>query len=49
MLLVIALSCVAVLLGTACLGVAVSRMRNAGAIVYGLCLLASLAALAART
>jgi hydrogenase-4 component B len=47
MLLVIALSCVAILLGTACLGVAVSRMRNAGAIVYGLCLLASLVALSA--
>jgi hydrogenase-4 component B len=47
MLLVIALSSVAALIGTACLGVAVSRMRNAGAIVYGLCLLASLAALAA--
>jgi hydrogenase-4 component B len=47
MLLVIALSCVAVLIGTACLGVAVSAMRNAGAIVYGICLLASLVALAA--
>jgi len=45
--LVIALSCVAALLGTACLGVAVSRMREAGAIVYGLCLLASLVALTA--
>jgi hydrogenase-4 component B len=47
MLLVIALSCVAVLIGTACLGVAVTAMRNAGAIVYGICLLASLVALAA--
>src|ERR1700676_1713440 len=45
--LVITLWCVAVLLGTACLGVAVGRMRNAGAIVYGLCLLAALVALAA--
>jgi hydrogenase-4 component B len=50
--LVVALWCVAVLLGTACLGVAVSRTREAiatvyGPIVYGLCLLASLAALAA--
>jgi hydrogenase-4 component B len=45
--LVITLWCVAVLLGTACLGVAVSRMRNAGAIVYGLCLLVALVALSA--
>jgi hydrogenase-4 component B len=43
--LVIALWCVAALIGTACLGVAVSRMQNAGRIVYGLCLLATLAAL----
>jgi hydrogenase-4 component B len=43
--LVIALWCVAALLGTACLGVAVGRMRDAGAAVYGLCLLASLVGL----
>ena len=50
--LVIALWCVALLLGTACLGVAISQMQNSGAItysplVYGLCLLTSLVALAA--
>jgi hydrogenase-4 component B len=45
--LLIALSCVAVLLGTACLGVAIGRTRRAGAIVYGICLLASLVGLAA--
>jgi hydrogenase-4 component B len=45
MLLVIALWCAAALLGTACLGGAISRMREAAAIVYGLCLLASLVAL----
>jgi len=45
--LVIALSCVAALIGTACLGVAISRTRGAGAIIYGLCLLTSLVALAA--
>jgi hydrogenase-4 component B len=44
--LIIALWCVAALLGTACLGVAVSRMQNAGAIVYGLCLAATLLGLA---
>jgi formate hydrogenlyase subunit 3/multisubunit Na+/H+ antiporter MnhD subunit len=42
---IIALSCVAVLLGTACLGVATGRMRAASLIVYGLSLLASLTAL----
>src|SRR5674476_991034 len=42
---IIALSCVAVLLGTACLGVATGRMRAASPIVYGLSLLASLTAL----
>ena len=47
MALVIALWCVAVLLGTACLGVAVGRTRGAGAIVYGLCGLASLVGLGA--
>src|SRR5260221_8124236 len=46
MALVIALWCVAALLSTACLGVAVSRVQNAGQIVSGLCLLATLAALA---
>jgi hydrogenase-4 component B len=44
--LVIALWCVAALLGTACLGVAVGRMRDAGSVVYGLCGLASLVGLA---
>jgi hydrogenase-4 component B len=44
--LVLALWCVAVLIGSACLGVAVGRMRDAGAAVYGLCLLASLVGLA---
>jgi hydrogenase-4 component B len=43
--LVIALWCVAAFIGTACLGVAVGRMRDAGAAVYGLCLLASLVGL----
>jgi hydrogenase-4 component B len=43
--LVIALWCVAVLIGTACLGVAIGRMREAGTIIYGLCLLTSLAGL----
>ncbi|HEY6258176.1 MAG TPA: hydrogenase 4 subunit B [Xanthobacteraceae bacterium] len=47
MLLVIALSCVAALLGTACLGVAISRLRLGGVIIYGACLAASLVALAA--
>src|SRR6266567_2327375 len=41
---VAALWCVAVLLMTACLGVAISRARVASPIVYGLCLLASLTA-----
>jgi formate hydrogenlyase subunit 3/multisubunit Na+/H+ antiporter MnhD subunit len=45
--LVIALWCVAALLGTACLGVAVCRMREGAVAVYGLCLLVSLVALAA--
>jgi formate hydrogenlyase subunit 3/multisubunit Na+/H+ antiporter MnhD subunit len=45
MTLVTALWCVAALLGTACLGVAIGRMREAGAIVYGLCGLASLVGL----
>jgi hydrogenase-4 component B len=44
--LVIALWCVAVLIGTSCLAVAISRKRSAGAIVYGLCLVAALVALA---
>ena len=43
--LVIALWCVAVLIGTSCLAVAISRRRAAGAIVYGLCLAAALVAL----
>jgi hydrogenase-4 component B len=43
--LVIALWCVAVLLGTASLGVAVGRMRDASGAIYGLCLLASLVGL----
>jgi hydrogenase-4 component B len=47
MALVIALWCVAALLGTACLGVAICRRREAGAIVYGICFAASLVALAA--
>jgi hydrogenase-4 component B len=47
MALLIALWCVAILLGTACLGVAVGRMQQAGAIVYGLCGLASLVGLGA--
>jgi hydrogenase-4 component B len=45
--LVIALWCVAALLGTACLGIAIGPMRNAGAVIYGICLLTSLVALAA--
>jgi hydrogenase-4 component B len=45
--LLIALWCVAALLGTACLGVAIGRRRAAGAIVYGLSLLASLVGLGA--
>jgi hydrogenase-4 component B len=45
--LLIALWCVAALLGTACLGAAISRRREAGAIVYGICLAASLVGLAA--
>ena len=45
--LLIALSCVAVLIGTACLGVGISRIRDAGAIVYSLSLLASLVGLGA--
>jgi hydrogenase-4 component B len=45
--LVIALWCAAALIGTACLGIAVSRMRTAGTIIYGLCLLASLVGLGA--
>ncbi len=45
MSLVVALWCVAVLLGATCLGVVVNRMRAATAIVYGICLAASLAAL----
>src|SRR5258708_4750754 len=44
--LTIALWCVAALIGTPGLGVAGSRMRKAGQTVYGLCLLATLAALA---
>ncbi len=47
MLLVIALWCVAALLGTACLGIAIGSMRNAGAVIYGICLLTSLVGLAA--
>jgi formate hydrogenlyase subunit 3/multisubunit Na+/H+ antiporter MnhD subunit len=47
MALLTALLCLATLLGTACLGVAIGRMRRAGAIVYGLCLLASLVGLGA--
>ncbi|HWF96239.1 MAG TPA: hydrogenase 4 subunit B [Xanthobacteraceae bacterium] len=43
--LVIALWCAAALIGTACLGAAIGRMRNAGTIIYGLCLLVSLAGL----
>jgi hydrogenase-4 component B len=46
MALLIALTCVVVLLGTACLGVAIGRTRGAGTIVYGLCGLASLVGLA---
>jgi hydrogenase-4 component B len=42
---IFALSCVAVLLGTACLGVAIRRMPAARPIVYGVSLLASLTAL----
>jgi hydrogenase-4 component B len=45
MALPIALTCVVVLLGTACLGVAIGRTRGAGMIVYGLCGLASLVGL----
>ncbi len=45
--LVIALWCVAALLGTACLGIAIGSMRNAGAVIYGICLLTSLVGLAA--
>ena len=45
--LVIALWCVAALLGTACLGIAIGSMRNAGAVIYGICLLAALVGLAA--
>ncbi len=45
--LVIVLWCVAALLGTACLGIAIGPMRNAGAVIYGICLLTSLVALAA--
>jgi hydrogenase-4 component B len=44
--LVIALCCVAALIGMACLGVAIGRKREAGAIVYGLCLMISLLGLA---
>jgi hydrogenase-4 component B len=44
--LVVALWCVAALIGTACLGIAISRTRKAGTIVYGLCLVASLVGLA---
>jgi hydrogenase-4 component B len=43
--LILALWCVAVLLATTCLGVAMSRMQVASQAVYGLSLLASLAAL----
>ena len=46
MALLIALTCVVVLLGTACLGIAIGRTRGAGTIVYGVCGLASLAGLA---
>ena len=45
--LVIALWCVAALLGTACLGIAIGSRRNAGAVIYGICLLTSLVGLAA--
>ncbi len=45
--LVIALWCAAALIGTTCLGAVVSRLRNAGTIIYGLCLLASLVGLGA--
>jgi hydrogenase-4 component B len=43
--LLIALWCAAALIGMACLGVVIGRMRAAGAIVYGLCLMVSLVAL----
>jgi formate hydrogenlyase subunit 3/multisubunit Na+/H+ antiporter MnhD subunit len=41
----LALACVAVLLGAACLGVAIGRVRCASHVVYGICLFASLTAL----
>jgi formate hydrogenlyase subunit 3/multisubunit Na+/H+ antiporter MnhD subunit len=47
MALVIALWCVAVLLGTTCLGIAIGRRPRAGAVIYGLCGLASLVGLGA--
>jgi hydrogenase-4 component B len=45
--LLIALWCAAALIGAACLGIAISRARNAGPIIYGLCLLVSLVGLGA--
>src|SRR5215469_12303916 len=47
MSLLIALSCVAALLGTSCLGAAIARARGAGLVVYGLTLLISLIGLGA--
>src|SRR6266404_3593280 len=44
--LILALWCVAVLLATTCVGVAMSRIQMASQVVYGLSFLASLAALA---
>jgi len=47
MALVIALGCVAALLGIACLAVAANRSRHASAVVYGACLLISVVGLGA--